>query len=303
MINYIPFNVNILTKKYKKDNWRITDGFEYLLNDEKIFNEQKGIICKKCQKVTVHKESKFFYYTAKNIIIILNRGENCENKTFIDFDEKLKLLNIEYQLTGIIELKDDGEYISFTRNENNTWSYNGDKNNKMPFNGLKCLGTVVSLFYYCDDDNMILQSDSSYVQQFNNLSLSQRNVNINPSNLINSNINNASFNNSQSNIFSNNNNNLNMINSYNSVNINPMNNMNIGQPNINYQYPIYNMNQYVIQNNINNTYNNNNLNYNNYNMQGANFIGQMNMNYNNNIQINNFQGGNFSNLNYNNNFH
>ena len=50
MINYIPFNVNILTKKYKKDNWRITDGFECLLNDEKSFNAQKRYNMQKMQK-------------------------------------------------------------------------------------------------------------------------------------------------------------------------------------------------------------------------------------------------------------
>ena len=302
MINYIPFNVDILTKNCIKNNFHIKDGFKYLLNDEKTFNEQKGIVCKKCKKATVHKESKSFYYTAKNVIIILNRGENCENKTFIDFDEQLEIINNKpYQLTGIIELNEVGEYISFTRNENNKWNYNGHKNNTMPFSVIKNLGTVVSLFYYCNDDSMVLQSDSSFVQQFNNVSLSQRNVNINPSNLINNNnnINNASYNRSQTNNYSNNTNNLNMNYSYNSGNFNPMNNM--GQQNINYPYPNNNMNQFAMQNNIN-YINNANINY--FNMPGANFIGQMNMNYMNNNQINNFQGGNLPNYNYNNNnFH
>ena len=130
MINYIPFNVNILTKNSNNNNLNIKDGFNCLLNDEKSFNEQKGIFCQECQKATVHKECKSFYYTAQNIIIILNRGENCENKTIIDFGEELELLIFKYQLIGIIELKEDGEYISFTRNENNTWCFNGDEGNK-----------------------------------------------------------------------------------------------------------------------------------------------------------------------------
>ena len=268
MINYIPFNVNILTKNFNNNNLHIINGFNYLLNDEKSFNEQKGIICPNCKKVNVHKESKSFYYTANNLIIILNRGENCENKAYIDFDENLKLLNKQYQLVGIIELKDDGEYVSFTRNENNQWCYNGIEENQMPFEALKGVGTLVSLFYYYNNDNIPIQSNSSYAQQqFNNLSLSENNVN-----------------------------NLNMNNG---ANINAMNNM--GQSNINYQFPSNNMNnnnQFAIQNNFN--YFNNNNNFNFYNIQGPNFTGQMNINYNNNnIQMNNFQGGNSTNANNN----
>ena len=286
MINYIPFNVNILTKNSNNNNLNIKDGFNCLLNDEKSFNEQKGIFCNKCKKATVHKESKSFYYTAKNIIIILNRGENCENKTFIDFGEELELLIFKYQLIGIIELKEEGEYISFTRNENNTWCFNGDEGNKMPFDALKGIGTVVSLFYYRIDNNMILQSNSSNIQQqLNNLSLSENNVNINPNNPIYNNFNNSYFNGSNNNIYSNSANNLTMNNN---ANINGMNNM--GQPNI--YFPPNNMNQFIIQNN-------NNLN--NYNIQGPNIAYQMNMNYyNNSIQINNFQRGNSTNYNNNN---
>ena len=297
MINYIPFNVNILTKNFNNNNLHIINGFNYLLNDEKSFNEQKGIICPNCKKVNVHKESKSFYYTANNLIIILNRGENCENKAYIDFDENLKLLNKQYQLVGIIELKDDGEYVSFTRNENNQWCYNGIEENQMPFEALKGVGTLVSLFYYYNNDNIPIQSNSSYAQQqFNNLSLSENNVNINQNNSIYNNFNNTNFNGSNPNNFSNNVNNLNMNNG---ANINAMNNM--GQSNINYQFPSNNMNnnnQFAIQNNFN--YFNNNNNFNFYNIQGPNFTGQMNINYNNNnIQMNNFQGGNSTNANNN----
>ena len=290
MINYIPFNVNILTKNSNNNNLNIKDGFNCLLNDEKSFNEQKGIFCgifcQECQKATVHKESKSFYYTAKNVIIILNRGENCENKTEIDFGEELELLNIKYRLIGIIELKDEGEYISFTRNENNIWRLNGNENNIMPFDALKAIGTVVSLFYYRIDNNMILQSNSSNIQQqLNNLSLSENNTNINPNNSIYNNFNNSHFNGSNNNIYSNSANNSTMNNTNNNANINGMNNM--GQPNI--YFPPNNMNQFIIQNN------------NNYNIQGPNITYQMNMNYyNNNIQINNFQRGNSTNYNNNN---
>ena len=153
MLNYIPFNVNILTKN-RNANLHIKDGFEYLLNDEKSFNEQKGIECKVCGKKTVYKESKSFYHTSNNLIIVLNRGENNENKEFIDFDDMLVLKKkveryseIQYQLVGIIEEDNDGNYMSFTRNEFNLWSFNGYKKNVMKFEDIKRIGTLVAFFY------------------------------------------------------------------------------------------------------------------------------------------------------------
>ena len=153
MLNYIPFNVNILTKN-RNANLHIKDGFEYLLNDEKSFNEQKGIECKVCGKKTVYKESKSFYHTSNNLIIVLNRGENNENKEFIDFDDMLVLKKkveryseIHYQLVGIIEEDNDGNYMSFTRNEFNLWSFNGYKKNVLKFEDIKRIGTLVAFFY------------------------------------------------------------------------------------------------------------------------------------------------------------
>jgi hypothetical protein len=189
MSNYIPFNIKILTKNFGDNNLNIKSGFKCLLDKEKILNEQKGIFCEKCNKITVHKESKSFYHTARNLIIILNRGENCGNKTFIDFDETLVLreeveryYEIQYQLVGIIEEDGKGNYISFTRDENNLWHDNGDKKKVIKFEDTKHKGTVVALFFYCDNENMTLKYNSLYSHQFLNLS---SNVNFyNPNNMI-----------------------------------------------------------------------------------------------------------------------
>jgi hypothetical protein len=192
MSNYIPFNIKILTKNFGDNNLNIKSGFKCLLDKEKILNEQKGIFCEKCNKITVHKESKSFYHTARNLIIILNRGENCGNKTFIDFDETLVLreeveryYEIQYQLVGIIEEDGKGNYISFTRDENNLWHDNGDKKKVIKFEDTKHKGTVVALFFYCDNENMTLKYNSLYSHQFLNLSSNGNNVNFyNPNNMI-----------------------------------------------------------------------------------------------------------------------
>ena len=54
---------------------------------------------------------------------------------------------IQYQLVGIIEEDNDGNYMSFTRNEFNLWSFNGYKKNVMKFEDIKRKGTLVAFFY------------------------------------------------------------------------------------------------------------------------------------------------------------
>ena len=356
MLNYIPFNVNILTKNKKESNsnkFHIKDGFQYLLKDKRSYSEQKGMKCENCQKKTAYYEYKSFYHTAKNLIFILNRGENCENKTFIDFDEQLELKNPEverhlqyqYQLVGIIieQEQEQGQeqeqeqehkkkqeknrnYISFTRNENNLWCDNRNKNEIISFEEIKKKGTVVSLFYYSDNDNLILQSNDSLVQQNQNMSKSAFTINIKGLNntLINNNfnynINNTYIAPNNTYIAPNNtyivpnntyiapNNTTNLNNMNNIANTNIRNNMKQPGQNINFAYSPNIMNPNVNQNNFyyNNNYNYN-YNYNNpnaYNMQPQNLTGQnnFNINYNNNPQMNNFPGGNFTNINYNNNY-
>jgi hypothetical protein len=76
-----------------KNNLNIKDGFKCLCNDIIYISKEKSITCKNCQQVQEHKESKKFYHTAKDLIIVFDRGENCNNKIFIDFDEELLLSN------------------------------------------------------------------------------------------------------------------------------------------------------------------------------------------------------------------
>ena len=187
MLNFIPFNINILKKKIKnKNNLNIKDGFACLSHDNINLGKNKNIFCKNCKQVQEHKESKNFYHTAKNLIIVFDRGENCNNKTFIDFDEELLLYNdnverdtqVQYQLIGIIEKVETNnlkEYISLTKLENNKWIDNKEK--KINFQEAKKLGIVIALFYYCTDNNMILQPDFTNNNILNNNALLINNIN------------------------------------------------------------------------------------------------------------------------------
>ena len=174
MINFIPYNVDILTHKcQKKDNFHLKDGFDCLLNDRIELNQSKKIQCNKCNNFTDHYESKTFYHTAKDLIILFDRGEDFSNKTFIDFDEQLVLNHkeveryneVRYDLASVLvkleSNKEKEEYVSFMNYGNNNWVSNKNKLNPINFDAVKKSGIIIALFYYSNDNNLILQSQAS----------------------------------------------------------------------------------------------------------------------------------------------
>ena len=179
MFNFIPFNLEILTNKcQKKDNLHLKDGIYCLLNDKIELDKSKGIFCNKCKQYTVHHESKSFYHTAKDLIIIFDRGENFSNKTFINFDEQLVLNHNEverynevgYNLVSVLVKletnKENNEYICFINCGNNNWVSNKNRNSSVNLDGVKKSGIIIALFYYSNDNRLILQSQAT--QYMNN---------------------------------------------------------------------------------------------------------------------------------------
>ena len=186
MLYFIPFNVEILSQKLKTKNLSFQKAIECLLNDNIILSEEKNIKCNNCNNITAHKESKKFYHSARNLMIIFDRGENFDNKQFINFDEQLFLSSkeverynvVKYTLMGIIS-KIDNEYVSFILNENNKWTSSRGIDNGIVFgfNDVKQKGIVISLFYYCFETKITLHTKSdeeSYEKNNNLLALCQK---------------------------------------------------------------------------------------------------------------------------------
>ena len=183
MLNFIPFNVNILENQcQKKDNLHLRDGFNCLLNHDITLNKDRGIYCNKCNDFTIHQESKKFYHTSKDLIIIFDRGEDFSNKTFINFDEQLVLSKAEverynevrYNLVSILvkmeTQKEREEFICFMPFGNGNWVSNKNKQNSLSLDEVKKTGIIVALFYYSEDNNLILQSNNRYNGNgFNNI--------------------------------------------------------------------------------------------------------------------------------------
>ena len=156
-IYFLPVNVNILKQSMQNNNFTISlqNGLNYLTQTITNIDTQKAMVCRICDKISEFTETKNFYHTSKNLIIVFDRGENCDNITFVDFEENLslknldeKLVQVNYKLTGIIA-KINEEYISFVQ-INNIWiSSKGEQSN---FEKAKKAGIVVALFYYSENN-------------------------------------------------------------------------------------------------------------------------------------------------------
>jgi hypothetical protein len=271
MFYFIHFNVDILSKKC--ENLTLKNAFNTFINDRIILKEDKNIYCENCRMVTQHRESKKFYVTGKNLIIVFDRGENSKNTQFIDFNEQLilntmeveKYKEVRYQLIGIIEKieneNNQEEYISFIKKENNQWVSN--KGKLIIFEDIKKIGIVVSLFYYCFNNNMVLVSQKESIienmpnQQFQNNQMNFNNNNNMNNNIMRINSDNTPQNNIQ-NIFEHgiNNQNNNMINSMPNLN-QGINNINI---NNNGMANNWNGNQFIMNGFMPNNWNGNAIN-------------------------------------------
>ena len=297
---FIPFNVELLSKKLGNDNLTIKSCFDCLIQDSLKLISKKPIKCKNCKENEQNYTKNIkFYHTAKNLIIILDRGKEHNIDISIDFEESLQLkkdavqryTEVNYKLLGLIEIIND-KYISFTQSDNSWISSDG---NKISFDEVKKSGKVLVLFYYSEDDNLILQS-----------SLNQPQININSNNTMN--INNP-FNSMCNPNFTNNinnNSNVNQLSLSQNVNINNGIILNVFN-----NFQNNNESNTVLKSPNPNNFNNNfpNSNFNNFNNNNIN----NNMNFiafppNTNIPMipnvyNNEINNNYTNNNYNNNIY
>ena len=320
---FVPINVGILMQKLGFDGkYTLKNGIDSLKVTVNNIEISKGVKCETCNQVSQFEETINFYHTAKNLIFIFDRGQNFENKDFIDFDEYLYLNKgeverynqVSYYLIGIIQ-KVQEEYISFIKN-NNIWI--SSKGEQFNFVNVKKYGMVVALFYYSNDNFLILESQqinpqiriqqnmyqNQYQQNMNqnqqnmnqyqnqqNMNQFQNQQNMNPGNIQNNQFNNESNFNRQNQLMGNNNQNQQQINNYN--NNNESNNYTKIQV-TNLLYKNNNnriINPQMMNNNIQENYGQmNNPNQNQNNVMGPMFNNNINNNINNNVfQNNNFQ--------------
>ena len=327
---FVPINVGILMQKLGFDGkYTLKNGIDSLKVTVNNIEISKGVKCETCNQVSQFEETINFYHTAKNLIFIFDRGQNFENKDFIDFDEYLYLNKgeverynqVSYYLIGIIQ-KVQEEYISFIKN-NNIWI--SSKGEQFNFVNVKKYGMVVALFYYSNDNFLILESQqinpqiriqqnmyqNQYQQNMNqnqqnmnqyqnqqnmnqyqnqqNMNQFQNQQNMNPGNIQNNQFNNKNNFNQQNQLMGNNNQNPQQINNYNNNESN--NYTKIQVTNLLYKN---NNNRIINPQMMNNNIQENYGQMNNPNQNQNNVMGPM---FNNNINNNVFQNNNFQQMN------
>ena len=178
MLNFLSFKIDILSKAYpeRENNLTIFDGFNCLNLNFVRLDTQKCVKCPVCNIYTDHNEFKQFFNLPKNLIIFFDRGQNYENKNFIDFPDILVLNgkhvecfinnNMNYELLGIIcRVEDEHQkikFVSFTKYGMNNNYINFEDKMQYNLENIKKFGIVIGLFYYCSyvkqnplDDNII----------------------------------------------------------------------------------------------------------------------------------------------------
>ena len=275
--NFITFNLDLVQKYLVRHNYQnllnqlnILNCF-YIQNDTLININNFSRFCRNCQTNQAHSERKQFCTFPRYLIICLDRGADCENKTKVFYNDFLNLSNNYdnpnsfncFMLKGVVkrmDINNEEHYISLYYDFNQkSWIVRDDSQIKK-INSIfdHKEGYEVMLFYEAliNNNNTMNNNAINAMNSTNGFQTLNSNMNINLQNAGNNNMN------QNQNI---NNNNMNMGN---------MNNNNMGNNNINNN----NMNNF--NNMQGNMYNNNNMNNN------------MNMNQMNNMNINCNQNGN-----------
>ena len=279
--NFVTFNLDLVQKYLVKHNYQnlmnqLNIYHCFMIQNDTLININNfSRFCRNCQQNQEHTERKQFYTFPRNLIICLDRGVDCSNKTKVFYNEILDLKNCYdnpnsfncYMLKGIVKRMDNGDkehyisiYYDFTQK---SWIVRDDSQIQKinsPFEHKQ--GFEVMIFYEALINN-------------NNQMNNNVNMNNNMANPLNSNMN------------------INLQNNFGMNNMNQNQNLNNNMSQFGNNMNMNNMNNGM---NMTNVMNNNMTIMSNNNMNRANFSNNNNMNMNN---FNNMQSGMFNNNNMN----
>ena len=182
--NFVSFNIDLAQRK--QNQLSLVNLFTIQNNILITIDVNKLRYCNQCKSVRVHYQRKQFYSFPPFLVICLDRGYNCQNKTKVAYDLNLDLQgNYEFtespqffKLIGILKRLDKNEkehYISLyydfqckswiLRDDNSTQNINSPMNHNE--------GTEMIFFYKALKDNMgnYLRRNSS--NQINRMTISK----------------------------------------------------------------------------------------------------------------------------------
>ena len=166
MLNYnfgcfclLTFNINEICG-FNNESVDLIQIFQAMHNRKKNYNFEDQIYCERCLSYQMHVKTKQLYSMPYELIISLERGSNCANKTLINFPFDLDLSQFvelsesikKFKLVGcvnLIEINGEAHYISFNKNQSNdNWiCCDDDKINQVDKNMAITYGIPMLLFY------------------------------------------------------------------------------------------------------------------------------------------------------------
>ena len=169
------------------ENFFRFDNIKYCYDINGCLNAKKTVVekCENCGRKTEHIEQNFIYKPAKNIIILINRGENYENKAFIDFYPILSLNSeydkgtINYKLKGIISKKIKEKNYNYYLIIDNVIRTNSIDGKIINLDEIKKNDLIICLFYEIENEKVSL-NDIELNQIYNSIINYQNKKNLFP---------------------------------------------------------------------------------------------------------------------------
>jgi ubiquitin C-terminal hydrolase len=156
----MTFDLNELCGMNNNNGVDLINLFQAMHDKKKEYTINDKIYCDKCLSYQNHIKIKQIYSMPYKLIISLERGVNCVNKTKVNFPFDLNIGNYAeyacsprtYQLVGCVnraDINNKVHYVSFTRiiNSDNWICSDDDKINQVNKNMALSYGIPVLLFY------------------------------------------------------------------------------------------------------------------------------------------------------------
>ena len=157
----LTFDLNEFCKNFpQKQNLTLIDLFNFMNKKNKQFTIEDHITCDRCLSYQMHIQEKHLYSMPLQLIISLERGSNCMNKSTVNFPPVLDVSQFvespispkKFNLVGTVNRADINKkehYISFTKDLNSqNWVCSDDtKINQVSQDLALTYGIPILLFY------------------------------------------------------------------------------------------------------------------------------------------------------------
>ena len=156
----LTFDLNEFCKNRPQKYFFFFDLFNFMYQKNKQFTIDDHITCDRCLSYQMHTQIKHIYSMPLQLIISLERGTNCMNKSVVKFPAVLDVSNYvespmspkKFNLVGTVnraDINNKEHYISFTKELNSqNWLCSDDaKINKVSQDLALTYGIPILLFY------------------------------------------------------------------------------------------------------------------------------------------------------------